>query len=79
MDNPVVRDSDEWNTLDFALHLRCRSSRVNMLQAWNITKAETVSVFSRCSQVCAARCFLLTYCLNAILAMCYYTSLYIWV
>lgn len=50
MDNPVVRDSDEWNTLDFALHLRCRSSRVNMLQAWNITKAETVSVFSRCSQ-----------------------------
>ncbi|KAK1442725.1 hypothetical protein BgAZ_302430 [Babesia gibsoni] len=50
MENPVVRDSDEWNTIDFALHLRCRSSRVNLLQAWNITKPETVSLFKRHSQ-----------------------------
>ncbi|GIX64479.1 zinc finger protein [Babesia caballi] len=47
MESPIVRDSDEWNTLEFALQLRCRSSRVNLLQAWNITKPDAVSVFSR--------------------------------
>ncbi|GBE61615.1 zinc finger containing protein [Babesia ovata] len=47
MENPVVRDSDEWNTLEFALQLRCRSSRVTLLQAWNVTKPDAVSVFSR--------------------------------
>ncbi|GFE54626.1 zinc finger protein [Babesia ovis] len=47
MRNPVVRDSDEWNALEFALRLRCRTSRVSLLQAWNITKPDAISVFSR--------------------------------
>ncbi|ORM40655.1 E3 ubiquitin-protein ligase arc-1 [Babesia sp. Xinjiang] len=47
MRNPVVRDSDEWNTIEFALRLRCRTSRVNLLQAWNTTQPDAVSVFSR--------------------------------
>ncbi|EDO06276.1 B-box zinc finger family protein [Babesia bovis T2Bo] len=50
MRNPVARDGDEWNVLEFALQLRCRTSRVNLLQAWNITKPDAISVFSRWAQ-----------------------------
>ncbi|AFZ81129.1 B-box zinc finger domain-containing protein [Theileria equi strain WA] len=50
MENPVIRDSDEWDSIEFALQLRCRSSRVRLLQAWNITKAEPLSMFNRRSK-----------------------------
>uniref|UniRef100_A0A3B0N512 B-box zinc finger containing protein, putative n=1 Tax=Theileria annulata TaxID=5874 RepID=A0A3B0N512_THEAN len=50
MENVVIRDSDEWDSIEFALQLRCRSSRVRLLQAWNIIRPESLSMFNRRSK-----------------------------
>ncbi|UKK02563.1 hypothetical protein MACK_002656 [Theileria orientalis] len=47
MENVVIRDSDEWDSIEFALQLRCRSSRVRLLQAWNIIRPESLAMFNR--------------------------------
>ncbi|KAK2198241.1 B-box-type zinc finger [Babesia duncani] len=46
MKSAVLQNSDEWDLIEFALRLRTRSSRVNLLQAWNITNPESLAVFN---------------------------------
>ncbi|EAN31624.2 B-box zinc finger family protein [Theileria parva strain Muguga] len=50
MENVVIRDSDEWDSIEFSLQLRCRSSRVRLLQAWNVIRPESLSMFNRRSK-----------------------------
>ncbi|PFH32742.1 zinc finger protein [Besnoitia besnoiti] len=43
----VLRDSDEWAFLEYLLQMSVRTSRVRLLQAWNIAPPHLISAFEK--------------------------------
>ncbi|CAD2110057.1 zinc finger protein, putative [Plasmodium vinckei] len=43
----IFRDSEEWLTLEYFLQMNARTSRVKLVQAWNISPVEVVNKFKK--------------------------------